>query len=92
MPPKMLWRKAGFTPLALVFSPHEMGRQVEDHFHHRGGVLVRHKLVRGALRLAVAVGRAGHILAVVALGVQRLFDLAGDVPQVDIIHGKLERL
>ena len=92
MPPKMLWRKAGFTPLALVFSPHEMGRQVEDHFHHRGGVLVRHKLVRGALRLAVAVGRAGHILAIVALGVQHMFDLAGGVPQVDIVHGKLKRL
>ena len=88
----MLWRKAGFTPLALVFSPHEMGRQVEDHFHHRAGVLVRHKLVRGTLRLAVAVGRAGHILAVVALGVQRLFGLAGSVPQVDIVHGKLKRL
>ena len=88
----MLWRKAGFTPLALVFSPHEMGRQVKDHFHYRGGVLVRHKLVRGALRLAVAVGRAGHILAIVALGVQHMFDLAGGVPQVDIVHGKLKRL
>ena len=29
MPPKMLWRKTGFVPLALVFSPHEMDRQVE---------------------------------------------------------------
>lgn len=88
----MLWRKAGFAPVRLGVLSHKVGGQVEDHLHHRGGVLVRHKLVRGALRLAVAVGRAGNILAVVALGVQRLFDLAGGVPQVDIVHGKLERL
>ena len=67
------------------------GGQVENLFHHWGGVLVRHKLVGGALRLPVAVGRAGHILAIVALGVQRLLDLAGGVPQVDIVHGKLKR-
>ena len=64
---------------------------VKDHLHHRCGILIRYKLVGGALRLPVAVGRAGHILAVVALGVQRLLDLAGGVPQVDIVHGKLER-
>lgn len=69
-----------------------MGRQVKDHLHHRGGVLVRHKLVRGTLRLAVAVGWAGNIFPVISLGVQRLLDLAGGVPQVDIIHGKLKRL
>ena len=64
---------------------------VKDHLDHRRGVLIRYKLIGGALCLAVAVGRAGHIFAVVALGVQRLLDLAGRIPQVDVVHGKLER-
>ena len=67
------------------------GRHIKDRLDHRRGVLVRHKLVGGALRLPVAVGRAGHILAVVALGVQRLLDLTGRIPQIDVVHGKLKR-
>ena len=64
---------------------------VKDHLDHRRGVLVRHKLIGGTLRLAVSVRRAGHIFTVVALGVQRLLDLAGRIPQVDIVHGELKR-
>ena len=67
------------------------GSHIKDHLDHRCGVLVRHKLVGGALCLAVAVGRAGHIFAVVALGVQRLLDLTGRIPQIDVVHSKLER-
>ena len=64
---------------------------VKDHLDHRCGVLVRHKLVSGTLCLPVAVGRTSHIFAVVALGVQCLLDLAGRIPQVDVVHGKLKR-
>ena len=64
---------------------------VKDHLDHRRGVLVRHKLIGGALRLAVSVGRASDIFAVVALGVQRLLDLTGRIPQVDIVHCELKR-
>ena len=67
------------------------GSHVKDHLDHRRGILIRYKLIGGALRLAVAIGWTGHILAVVALGVQRLLDLTGRIPQVDIVHGELER-
>ena len=44
-----------------------------------------------ALRRSASFSCAGHIFAVVPLGVQRLLDLAGGIPQVHIVHDKLER-
>ena len=41
--------------------------------------------------LAVAVGRAGAVLAVLPLVSQHVLDLAGAVPEVDLVHGKQER-
>ena len=76
----------GDTAAGLAGSGH-----VKNHLDHRRGVLVRHKLVGGTLRFPVAVGWAGHIFAVVAFGVQRLLDLTGRIPQIDIVHGELKR-
>ena len=38
--------------------------------------------------LAVAVGRTGAVLAVLSLAADHILDLAGAVPQVDLVHGK----
>ena len=40
--------------------------------------------------LAVAIGRAGTILAVLPLAAQHILDLAGAVPQVNLVHGEEE--
>ena len=40
--------------------------------------------------LAVAVGRAGAVLAALPLASQHVLDLAGAVPEVDLVHGEQE--
>ena len=38
--------------------------------------------------LAVAVGRAGAVLAALPLASQHVLDLAGAVPEIDLVHGE----
>ena len=65
-------------------------RPPKNAFHHRGGGLIGSQVVPVLPVLAVAVGRAGAVLAALPLAFQHIFDLAGAIPEVDLVHGEQE--
>ena len=67
------------------------GSLLEDPQHHGSRHLIGCQTVLVLGVLAIAVGRAGTILAVFPLAAQHILDLAGAVPQVDLVHGEKER-
>ena len=67
-----------------------LGRLLKDPQHHRSCHLIGSQAMFVLSVLAVAIGRAGTILAVLPLAAQHILDLAGAVPQVNLVHGEEE--
>ena len=65
-------------------------RPPEDTLHHGSGHLVGSQTVLVLPVLAVAVRRAGAVLAALPLALQHILHLAGAVPEVDLVHGEQE--
>lgn len=65
-------------------------RPLENALHHWGGHLIGGQAVLVLPVLAVAVGRAGAVLAALPLASQHVLDLPGAVPEVDLVHGEQE--